>query len=105
MKIIYSEEEKKHHPLYEFKEGKMRKYPEKNFRAELIKKEVEKRGMGSLISDPRRFAIDHIKQIHDKDMVDFVKSCEELDDGEGVFPHVFPYTDFKRYKAPECERC
>lgn len=95
MKIIYSEQEKKHHPLYEFSEGKMKKYPEKSFRAELIRKEIEKRGMGSLIIQPGSYPIKHIKKVHDAEMVDFVKSCEELDDGESVFPHVFPYTDHK----------
>ncbi len=94
MKIIYSPLEKLHHPTYEWNFGKLVQYPEKNTRAEVIKDEVVKRGMESLIIEPNEYDISNIKNVHDPDMVEHIKSCEDLDDDEAVFPHIFPYRDY-----------
>lgn len=94
MKIIYSPLEKLHHPTYEWNFGKLVKYPEKNIRAEIIKDEVIKRGMESMIIEPTEYDISNIKNVHAPDMVDHIKSCEDLKDDEGVFPHIFPYRDY-----------
>jgi acetoin utilization deacetylase AcuC-like enzyme len=69
-------------------------YPEKNIRAEVIKDEIAKRGMQSLIMDTKEFPLDYIKAVTDHDMVEYIKSCEDLDENESVFPHIFPYNDF-----------
>lgn len=94
MKIIYSEQEKLHHPQHEWSEGKLIPYQEKNTRAEIIKKEVIREGMGDLIMDASEYPLDYLKTVMDPHMVDFVKTCEGLDKNESVFPHVFPYRDF-----------
>lgn len=94
MKIIYSDKEKLHHPQKEWSEGKLIAYSEKNIRAEIIKNEVIKKGMGSLIIQPNEYPLEHIKAVADPVMVDFIKSCENLHKDESVFPHVFPYRDF-----------
>ena len=94
MKVVYSEKEKLHHPQYEWNFGKLVPYPEKNIRAELIKDEICKRGMESLVIDTKEFSIDYIKSVTDPDMVEYIKSCEDLNEDESVFPHIFPYNDF-----------
>jgi acetoin utilization deacetylase AcuC-like enzyme len=94
MKVIYSEKEKLHHPQYEWNFGKLVPYPEKNIRAELIKNEIIKRGMGEMVINANPFSIDYIKSVTDPQMVDYIKSCEDLDENESVFPHIFPYNDF-----------
>lgn len=94
MKIIYSPLEKLHHPTYEWNFGKLVKYPEKNTRAEIIKEELEKRGMGDIIIEPDDHDVSHIRDVHDDAMVDHIRSCEDLDEDEAVFPHIFPYRDF-----------
>lgn len=94
MKVIYSEKEKLHHPQHEWNFGKLVPYPEKNIRAEVIKNEIIARGMGELVVDAKEFSIDYIKAVTDPDMVDYIKSSENLNKGESVFPHIFPYNDF-----------
>lgn len=94
MKIIYSGKEKLHHPQKEWSEGKLIPYQEKNIRAEIIKNEVIKEGMGHMLLGETEYPLDFIKTVMDPDMVDFIKSCEDLSRGESVFPHVFPYRDF-----------
>ena len=94
MKIIYSEKEKLHHPQYEWNEGKLKPYPEKNMRAEIIKNEAVKYGMGDKIINAKTFSEKYIKAVTDLQMFNFIKSCENLNKDESVFPHVFPYTDF-----------
>jgi acetoin utilization deacetylase AcuC-like enzyme len=94
LKVIYSEKEKLHHPQYEWNFGKLVPYPEKKIRAEIIKNELIERGMKSLIINAKEFPIAHIKAVTDHHMVDYIKSCENLGENEGVFPHVFPYRNF-----------
>ena len=91
MKIIYSELGKLHHSEHRLTLGELILFPEKNNRAEIIKKEAEKRGLRSLIINPNEYPLGFIKAVIDSDMVDFVKSCENLKKNETVFPHVFPY--------------
>lgn len=94
MKIIYSEKEKFHHPQHEWSEGKLIPYQEKNIRALAIKNEAIKHGMGDSIIDCNEYPLSYIKKVMSPEMVDFIKSCEDLGNGESVFPHVFPYRDF-----------
>lgn len=94
MKVIYSEKEKHHHPQHEWSQGKLVPYPEKNTRAELIKKELQRDKLGHLLMEAKEYPTQYIKTVIDPQMVDFIKSCEELGPNESVFPHVFPYRDF-----------
>jgi len=94
MKVVYSEKEKLHHPQYEWNFGKLVPYPEKNIRAEIIKDEIAARGMESMIIEAKKFPIKHLKAVVDPDMVDYIKSCEDLNEDESIFPHIFPYNDF-----------
>lgn len=94
MKIIYSEKEKLHHPQHEWSEGKLIPYQEKNIRAEIIKKEVIKEGMASTIMQANEYPLDLLKAVISPQMVDYIKSCEDLAKNESIFPHVFPYRDF-----------
>lgn len=89
MKIIYSELEKLHHskPRLTFKG--LISFAIKNNRAEIIKKEVEKRGLKSLIIKPNEYPLECIQNITDSDLVEFVKSCGKLKKNEIVFPYVF----------------
>ena len=100
MKVIYSEKEKLHHPKYEWNFGKLVPYPEKNVRAEIIKNELVTRGMESLIIKPKEFSIDHIKAVTDHNMVDYIKSSENLEENEAIFPHIFPYKNFTPDNMP-----
>ncbi|HUT38578.1 MAG TPA: histone deacetylase family protein [Methanoregula sp.] len=94
VKVIYSEKEKHHHPQYEWNFGKLVPYPEKNIRAQIIRDEVIGRGMGDMVQDAKNFPLSHLKAVTNPDLVDYIKTCEGLNDGESVFPHVFPYRDF-----------
>ncbi len=94
MKIIYSEKEKLHHPQHEWSEGKLIPYQEKNIRAEIIKKEIIKDGMEYMLMTPNEYPLEYLKAVMDSDMVDYVKSCEDLAENESVFPHVSLYRDF-----------
>jgi len=91
MKIIYSELEKLHRSKHRLTLGGLILFPEKNNREEIIKKEAEKRGLRSLIINPNEYPLEFLKTVIDSEMVDFVKSCENLKNNETVFPHVFPY--------------
>lgn len=94
MKIIYSEKEKLHRPEHEWSYGKLLPYAEKNTRAEIIKKGIIKDGMKNILMEANEYPLDYLKAVINPEMVDFVKSCEELEPKESVFPHVFPYRDF-----------
>lgn len=94
LKIIYSEKEKLHHPQYEWNFGKLVPYPEKSIRAEIIKNELIARDMGSLIIKPKTFPLSYIKAVTDHQMVDYIKSSEDLGENESIFPHIFPYRTF-----------
>lgn len=91
MKIIYSELGKLHPLKHRLTFGKILLFFEKNTRAEIIKKEAEKRGFGTLIISPTEYPIEYIKTVMESDMVDFVKSSENLKNNETVYPYVFPY--------------
>lgn len=91
MKIIYSELTKLHPLRQRFTLGQIIFFIEKNTRAEIIKKKAKKRGLGSLIIDPNEYSLEYLKTVLDSDMVDFVKSCENLKKNETIFPYVFPY--------------
>ena len=90
MKIIYSELGKLHHSKHRLTLGALIHFVVKNNRADIIKKEAEKRGLGSLIINPNEYPMESLKTVIDSDMVDFVKSCENLKKNEIVFPYVFP---------------
>ena len=91
MKIIYSELGKLHRSQHRLTLGELIHFVVKNNRADIIKKEAEKRGLKSLIINPNEYPMEFLKTIADSDMVDFVKSCENLKKNETVFPYVFPY--------------
>lgn len=91
MKIIYSELGKLHPSKCGLTLGKIILFLEKNTRAEKIKKEAEKRGLSSIIISPTEYPLDYIKTVMDPDLVDFVKSSENLKKNETIFPYVFPY--------------
>lgn len=65
MKIIYSNKETLHHPQHEWSNGKLIPYQEKNIRAEIIKNEVVKDGMGDMLIDATEFPLDYIKTVMD----------------------------------------
>ena len=94
MKIVYSDKEKLHHPQYEWSRGKLEPYPETAIRAELIKNELARNGFANQIIQSKEFPLEFIKSVADSEMVDFIKSCENLNEGDSVLPHVFPYRDF-----------
>ena len=50
--------------------------------------------MGAAIINAKEFSINYIKSVTDPQMVDYIKSCEDLNEDESVFPHIFPYNDF-----------
>lgn len=91
MKIIYSELEKFYHSKHRWALSELIFFLGKNNRAGIIKKESEKRGLRSLIINPNEYPLESLKTVMDSDMVDFVKSCENFEKNETVFPYVFPY--------------
>lgn len=90
MKIIYSEFENLYHSKLKLTLSGLIHFVLKNNRAEIIKKEAEKRGLKSSIISPYEYSIDFIKAITASDMVDFIKSCENNAQDEIIFSYVFP---------------
>lgn len=104
MKIIYSDKQKLHSPQREWNFGKSVPYPEKEKRLEIILKSLQKRGYAPHIVKAKKHGPSHILKVHDRRMVNHIKSCADLKEGEAVHAHIFPYraygaspkTDLKR---------
>ncbi|MBD3385434.1 histone deacetylase family protein [candidate division KSB1 bacterium] len=94
--VLYSEEEKLHSPNREWNFGRTMPYPENEERGQTIINTIKKHDYGSLLHQTRQFDDSYIKAVHDNDMVQHIKSCMDLDEGQAVYPHVFPYHQFSR---------
>jgi acetoin utilization deacetylase AcuC-like enzyme/GNAT superfamily N-acetyltransferase len=69
-----------------------RGYVERPARVETLKKAIEGMGLFEMIS-PRRFGLDPILAVHDKEMVDFLRTiCRRLAGKAPYYPDVFPAT-------------
>ncbi|MBN1772237.1 MAG: histone deacetylase family protein [Deltaproteobacteria bacterium] len=67
-----------------------RGYVEAPVRVEAILRELDKTGLFERI-EPRHFADEHVRAVHDGEFVDFVKRvCAVVDPDESVYPYVFP---------------
>jgi acetoin utilization deacetylase AcuC-like enzyme len=91
MKIIFSEKQKLHSPRREWNFGKSVPYPEKEKRLEIILKSLEKRGYSADILKAKTHSLAPILRVHDRRMVNHIKSCADLKEGEAVHAHIFPY--------------
>ena len=104
MKIIHSPKQVLHHPKYEWNFGHAVPYPERPERELVIQDELEKKGYEDILIEPKEFPIKYIKAIHDPDMVDHIMSCENIKDGEAVYPHIFPYREFTPHSEMNLNR-
>lgn len=94
MKIIYSDKQKLHKPRWEWNFGRKVPYPEKSQRIKQIIKGLKKAGLGKDIVEAKSFPMSNVYQVHDKRMVDHIRSCEDMEDGKSVHAHIFPYRSF-----------
>ncbi|MFH1654922.1 MAG: histone deacetylase family protein [Pseudomonadota bacterium] len=91
MKIIYSEKQQLHSPRREWNFGRSVPNPEQTKRLELILASLKKAGFSDCITKTKQYPMSHILKIHDKRMVRHIKSCADLNEGEAVHAHIFPY--------------
>lgn len=67
-----------------------RGYVESPVRIESIRKEISKTGLFEEIK-PQVFSEDHIRKVHSAGLVNYlIKVCENLRNGQSVYPYVFP---------------
>jgi acetoin utilization deacetylase AcuC-like enzyme len=89
--VLYSDKERLHAPDEEWNFGKIIPYPEKRERGTNVVGEMRRCGYGDMLVETREYDVAFIKAVHDDRMVEHIRSCRELDDGEAVYPHIFPY--------------
>ncbi len=102
--IIYSNLQYAHQPRSEWSFGRAVPYPEKPGRIRRILASLRKRGYEKQFVEAKSFALANILRVHDRRMVQHIKSCASLPAGEKVYAHIFPYrhlevapqTDLKR---------
>ena len=94
MKIIYSNLQRKHKPRWEWNFGRKVPYPEKSSRIDAILKGLRAQRFGDCIIESKSFPDHHIHKIHDRQMVNHIKSCEDMTEGESVHAHIFPYRSY-----------
>ena len=101
MNIIYSDKQKLHKPRWEWNFGRKTTYPEKNQRVDLIVKELRRRGYGDHLEQPPECDVERITAVHDADMFEHIRACQEMGDHEWVHPHIFPY---RTYAHPDTDK-
>ncbi len=104
MKIIYSEQQKSHKPRWEWNFGRKVPYPEKSSRIQEILKGLHKQGLGDTIIKSKTFSKAHIYKVHDRGMVNHIKSCEQMPEGEKVHAHIFPYRSYDPHPKTNLKR-
>ncbi len=104
MRIIYSDQQKKHKPRWEWNFGRKVPYPEISSRIDVILKGLKDQGFADCIIESESFSNSFIYKIHDPQMVNHIKSCEEMEDGESVHAHIFPYRSFSPHRKINLKR-
>jgi len=73
-----------------------RGYVESPVRIRSILKEIESSGF-VLKKKPHRFSEKHIRAVHDRDFVDYLKTvCTNMPENKSVYPYVFPIRNTRR---------
>lgn len=87
--IVYSDKHKLHAPPLEIYDDSKEEYSEKPGRIESIHKKLTEERFGEFVS-PVEFPLDHIKSMHHRAYVDFLKARSEgLKEGELLYPSYF----------------
>lgn len=93
--IVYKDEIRRHAPATGPDHGKAGKYMDSVERVEKIVSALEEAGFGPLMTEPREFGMEAVEAVHDARLIRHIRSSEELEPGEAVYPYVFPYrSDF-----------
>ncbi len=91
MKIIYSDLQRHHRPRWEWNFGRNVPYPEKNQRISVIVKAMKNAGFGDNLCQPKPCSSKHLLKVHDRRMVQHIRSCRDMPEGRAVHAHIFPY--------------
>ncbi|MBD3377223.1 histone deacetylase family protein [candidate division KSB1 bacterium] len=89
--IIHKSETLMHAPAFGWDHGKGDTYMDRKERIEVILDALQQNDLDELLVPPREFDMQPIRDVHSPDLVNFIRSSEELEPDQAVYPYVFPY--------------
>lgn len=93
--IIHKEETRLHAPAFGPDHGTAGTYMDSHERVERILGALREAGFQEYLANPRDFGMEGIEAVHDRRLIQHIRSSEELESDQTVYPYVFPYrSDF-----------